>query len=139
MPANRNEELVEQLRQFQVQLPALDRDRLLYQAGQRSMKRSWAWPTVTGLCLSMTVVSLLVRPPAEQIVQERVVYVAAELKPSNQLEAMPESPQKEDSMSYVAALKDLVENKPMRTTASYDSVKSVAIPTAGSYLEWFRQ
>ncbi len=139
MSMNQSNELELQLRQLQVQPAELDRDQLLFTAGQRSVKRSWAWPTVTGFCLAMTAVSFLIRLPGEQLVTERIVYVSAELMPSNQIEAIPETPRKEDSMSYVGALKDLLENKPLRTTASYDSVKSVSIPTAGSYVEWFRQ
>ena len=137
MSPEANGDLGPWLKQLQVAPPTLDRDRLLYDAGQRSVKRGWAWPMVASMCLALAAVSIITRLPADSIVQERVVYVAAELKPIGPGETKPVAAIQNDPLSYVAILQDMVQNKPMRSTASYDSVKPSVIQTAGSYVEWF--
>lgn len=141
MSPESNGDLGQWLKQLQVAPPAVDRDRLLYEAGQRSVKRSWAWPMVASICLALSAVSIMTRlsadSPAAPIVQERVVYVAAELKPIEPGETKPVAAIQNDPLSYIAMLQDMVQNKPMRSTATYDSVKPSAIQTAGSYVEWF--
>lgn len=139
MSADQNNELVAQLKQLQVQMPALDRDRLLYQAGQRSVKQGWVWPAVSGLCMILALSSFLFRPPAEHMVKEQALQLATESKSVILPEASSEPFLRGESQSYLAALKELVENKPWRSTANYDSVKPDSIQTAGSYLQWFRQ
>jgi hypothetical protein len=59
----------------------LDRDRLLFRAGQASVRRGWQWPTATAV-LTAVAASLaglmLLRPPS---VVERVVYVSQPPEP----------------------------------------------------------
>jgi hypothetical protein len=136
---DQNSELVAQLRQLQVQLPDLDRDRLLYQAGQRSVKKSLVWPAVSGLCLMLALSSFLLRPPFEQLMNEQSVQLAIESKPEKQPESSTEPFPSDESLKYMNALQDLIENKPWQSAAKYDSLKSETILTAGSYLQWFRQ
>lgn len=136
MSMDQCKELELQLRQLQLQPAGLDRDRFLFAAGQQSVKRSWAWPTVAGLCLAMTVVSWLVRPPAEQIVLEKVVYVAAEFKPVIDIEEMPASAFRDESQNYLAMLNDLLENKPVRISVNYDSFTPEAMQAVGSLPKW---
>jgi hypothetical protein len=72
---------------------SLDRDNLLFRAGQESMKRSWIWPLVavtmsvaTG-CLAMV---LVLRPAPEPIV--RIVHVEASAPASRHAAPRPPDP-----------------------------------------------
>jgi hypothetical protein len=68
----------------------LDRDHLLFRAGQASMRRSWIWPFVavvmsaTAGCLAMF---LVLRPPPEPVVQiVRVQVPVVQAKDSDAIE-----------------------------------------------------
>ncbi len=52
-----HDELSQTLRQLKVAAPALDRDRLLFEAGRRSVKRSWAWPMATAASVMVACLS----------------------------------------------------------------------------------
>jgi hypothetical protein len=57
--------------------PQLDRDRLMFRAGQASVpRRSWAWPTATAAFAVLAAVlgTVLISRPGLQV-RERVVYV----------------------------------------------------------------
>ena len=57
------------------------RDRLMYRAGQVSMKRrNFFWPTIATVLAVMLGVSILYRPPAPA---ERIVYVERPATPEN--------------------------------------------------------
>jgi hypothetical protein len=61
---------------------ALNRDALMFAAGQRSARRGWAWPgAAIGCAVAAAVLGaiLLLRPPPEPV--ERVVYVAVPIPP----------------------------------------------------------
>jgi hypothetical protein len=58
---------------------ALDRDRLMFRAGQAAAGRNWAWPASTAVLFATSLVlagMLVVRPAGTETV--RVVYVPAE-------------------------------------------------------------
>ena len=52
-----HDELSQTLRQLKVAAPALDRDRLLFEAGRRSVKRSWVWPMATAASVMVACLS----------------------------------------------------------------------------------
>jgi len=59
----------------------LDRDKLMFRAGQSSARRqNFAWPAVAVLLAVMLGASLLYRPPAQT---ERIVYVPQPATPDN--------------------------------------------------------
>jgi hypothetical protein len=56
----------------------LDRDRILFRAGQRASPRRWLWPCMSAALALLSVglgTALLLRPPS---VVERIVYVPAD-------------------------------------------------------------
>lgn len=72
--------------------PAVNRDRLLYEAGRRSAPRGRAWPLATLGFAALSAVLALHRPePAVRMV-ERVVYVPAVTPSSDVVEKPPEPP-----------------------------------------------
>jgi hypothetical protein len=78
---------------------ALDRDALMFAAGQRSARRGWAWPgAALGCAVAAAVLGaiLLVRPPPEPV--ERVVVVEVLVPPR---EAPPSAG--DESASFVEA------------------------------------
>ena len=42
-----NDDISQTLGQLKIIAPALNRDRLLFEAGRRSVKQSWVWPMAT--------------------------------------------------------------------------------------------
>jgi hypothetical protein len=64
------------LRELAPRQPALDRDAILFRAGQRAARRSWLWPLATALAASVAAVLgvRLLMQPAPQVV-ERIVHV----------------------------------------------------------------
>jgi hypothetical protein len=111
----------------------LDRDHLLFRAGQASMRRSWIWPFVAVImsaatgCLAMY---LFLRPAPEPIMQIVQVHVPAPAPPvtpepgppATQPPAAPPAYGTSSAMSYwqmqQQALLFGVENLPSPTTQS---------------------
>jgi hypothetical protein len=82
----------------------LDRDHLLFRAGQASMRRSWAWPlaavamsTAAG-CLAMI---LVLRPLPEPVVQIVHVQVPLPVPAPHPAEAQPNPPQAAPAPGYL--------------------------------------
>src|SRR4051812_21923825 len=87
-----NDELSQTLRQLKVAASTLDRDRLLFEAGRRSVRRSIAWPMLTAVSLLLAGISSLMvwqQPLRQQqetlaastpVLQETI----ASLKPTNE-------------------------------------------------------
>lgn len=63
---------------------ALDRDRLMYQAGRASARVSWLWPAVAGAA-SLTAAALALvlafRPAPLSVVEQRVVVIRQQTPP----------------------------------------------------------
>jgi hypothetical protein len=82
----------------------IDRDRLMFQAGQTVARPGWMWPTVSGV-LSVATLTLLVavaRAPKTRVV-ERLVYVSrpAPAQPARKDSSAPTLEQATESISAV--------------------------------------
>lgn len=133
-------DLSQWLKQLKVAVPELDRDKLLFEAGRRSLKRASIWPMALSLCLTLATTSALVWMSLHPRVQERIVYVPAELRIDKQMaksEIGDSLPLENEMFSYAALLQNLVRNKQARQTTGYDAVKQQTVQTVGSYVEWF--
>ncbi len=138
-----HDELSQTLRQLKVAAPALDRDRLLFEAGRRSVKRSWAWPMATAAsvmvaCLSgLMVWQQTINRPQEAratslapVVQELIAAQKMNVEPVEEL-----SP-----LSYLALREESLTQKHPSLRAIYSDTKPMPILSAGSYVlpEWQR-
>lgn len=98
------------LRALQPLPPRLDRDQLLFRAGQESVRQSrWIWPSVAAASLLLTVGLsgyLAVRPP-----RERVVLVQVE-NPSSPEAPSPSRPVRQtgELLAYLHLREQIVEH-----------------------------
>jgi hypothetical protein len=75
--------LADALRRLAPSSGQLDRDELMFRAGQASARRSWRWPLATALSTAVALglgAVLLFRPPTTHVV-ERIVQVPVEKAP----------------------------------------------------------
>ena len=80
------QELENALSSLQPAAVDLDRDQLMYRAGQSSARRqNFAWPAFAALLAVMLGASLFYRPPAQN---ERIVYVRQPANPDNVYSAL---------------------------------------------------
>jgi hypothetical protein len=107
MPAPHEKELSD-LEKLLAALPprptTLDRDHLLFRAGQASMTRSWAWPvaavatSVAAGCLAMVLVLRPLPEPVVRIVQVQVPVAVPAPRPND---AQPNQPQTSPVPGYL--------------------------------------
>jgi hypothetical protein len=121
-------------------LGRLDRDHLLFRAGQVSVSRGrWLWPAATGLLATVAAslaLSLVLRSSPASI--ERVVYVNVPAPPSRQEPAQsPADAERttlvsagEDSRPWVQTNFSLLENQLLRW--GLDALRNPPQPTASS-------
>lgn len=130
------ESLAEQLKQMSLQPVALDRDRLLFEAGRRSVKPSKAWPlaTVMSMALACTMTVLY----WQQQPQQTMIAIATQPEPVQTLPEIKDVPvvtEPEPQLPYMyLVLRDpSILNKPI----SYpnNNAKPTPLLTAGSYLQ----
>lgn len=130
------ESLADQLKQMSLQPAALDRDRLLFEAGRRSVKPSKAWPLVTVmsflLACTMTVLYWQRQP------QQPMIAIATQPEPVQtlpEIKDVPVATEPEPQVPYLyLVLRDpSILNKPI----SYpnNNAKPTPLLTAGSYLQ----
>jgi cytoskeletal protein RodZ len=139
-----HDELSQTLRQLKVAAPVLDRDRLIFEAGRRSVKRSWVWPMATAAsvmvaCLSGLMVwqqSISNRPQ-----EARATSLAPVVQESITLQKMPAEPDETLSpLSYLALREESLTQKRPALPAIYSDTKPMPMLSAGSYVlpEWQR-
>ncbi len=139
-----HDELSQTLRQLKVAAPALDRDRLLFEAGRRSVKRSWVWPMATAAsvmvaCLSGWMVwqqSIINRPQEARATS--LTPVAQELIASQKMNVEPV--EELSPLSYLALREESLTQKHRALPAIYSDMKPMPMLSAGSYVlpEWQR-
>ncbi|HQR06126.1 MAG TPA: hypothetical protein PLN21_04845 [Gemmatales bacterium] len=124
-----NDDLSQTLKQLKVATSALDKDRLLFEAGRRSVQHSLAWPMATAASLLLAgVISL--SPLLARSETERIVYLPVpEAAPSTLVQQ--EGPT-EDSSSYVMLLKEMTSINPSHRLPDISPGKSLPMLTAGS-------
>jgi hypothetical protein len=132
------ESLADQLKQMSLQPAALDRDRLLFEAGRRSVKPSKAWPlaTVTSMALACTMTVLYWQQTQQP--QQPMLAVATQAEPVQTLPEIKEVPtvtEPEPQVPYMyLVLRDpSILNKPISYPNNH--AKPTPLLTAGSYLQ----
>jgi hypothetical protein len=135
-------ELSQSLRQLTVASPALDRDRLLFEAGRRSVRRSWGWPmaTTVSLLLAGTCALLYLQQSMNHRQQaQRPAVDPAALATNHVQKSIPEVVEAVSPLSYLALREGGLNKNPVLPSIS-DDVKPMPILSAGSYVlpEWQR-
>jgi len=139
-----HEELSQTLRELKVAAPALDRDRLIFEAGRRSVKRSWVWPMATAAavvvaCLSGLMVwqqSISTRP-----YEARATALGPVVQESIASQKMAAEPVEELSpLSYLALREESLTQKHPALRVFSDNTRQMPVLSAGSYVlpEWQR-
>ncbi|MFT3879990.1 MAG: hypothetical protein QM703_10065 [Gemmatales bacterium] len=138
-----NDDLSLTLRQLKVAAPTLDRDRLLFEAGRRSVKPSWAWPMATAASLLLAVVTGIMAWHQSTAQHQAAVATFTTSVPQ---ESTPlpkftnDTPDPLSPFSYLALREEsLTQKHPVLRTTSSDT-KPMPILSAGSYVlpEWQR-
>jgi len=143
MRTESTDDLSQTLRQLKVAAPTLDRDRLLFEAGRRSVKPSWAWPMATAASLLLASVTGFIawQPSLPQHQEARATSTTP--APQDTI-ALPnftnETPEPLSPFSYLALREEsLTQKHPVLRTIGSDA-KPMPILSAGSYIlpEWQR-
>jgi cytoskeletal protein RodZ len=144
MRTESHDELSQALRQLKIAAPALDRDRLLFEAGRRSMKRSWVWLMATAASVMVTCLSgwMVWQQSISNRPQEaRATSLAPVVEESIASQKMTVEPVEAFSpLSYLALREgSLTQKHPVLQTINSDT-KPMPILSAGSYLlpDWQR-
>ncbi len=137
------DELSQTLRELKIAAPALDRDRLMFEAGRRSVKRSWVWPMATAASVMVTCLSglMALQQLANRPKETRATSLALVEQESIALQKTGAEPVEELSpLSYLAMRNEnLTQKHPVLHTINSDT-KPMPILSAGSYVlpDWQR-
>ena len=137
MRTESHDELSQTLRQLKVAAPALDRDRLLFEAGRRSVRRSWVWPMATAVSV-MVACSMSIFAWWPQPTMERIVYLPAIESPSSTVakqEYVNSLTPLDDAVSYVMLRQEMFATVPFPRIPNISPGKSTTILTAGSFIQ----
>lgn len=143
MQIESNDDLSQTLKQLKVAVPTLDRDRLLFEAGRRSAKRSWAWPMVTAASLLLAGVTASMSWH-QSMPQHQVALSTSPASVPHETIALPkfanEPPEVLSPFSYLALREESLTQKHRVLPAISSDTKPMPILTAGSYVlpEWQR-
>ncbi len=132
-----NDDLSQTLRQLKIAAPALDRDRLLYEAGRRSVNPSWIWPmaTIGSLLLACFCTVLYWQQPANMSQQ---MPASVPIQPAEVHIVKQPSPEVLDppsALSYLTLREESLSMKPPAVRTVSMDTKPAHILTAGSYIQ----
>lgn len=142
MSHDSDNDLGQSLRQLKVTAPSLDRDRLLFEAGRRSVRHSWAWPLATAASVLLAVSTGFlywhqfanIHEQAKSVVPTRPETVASPVAQREPVESI--SP-----LSYLAMRnEDFGYQRVAMRSSTIEETKPMPILSAGSYVlpEWQR-
>jgi len=138
-----NDDLSQMLRRLKIAVPALDRDRLLFEAGRRSVKPSWAWPMVTAVSFLLACVTGLIawqqsQPHHQVRASTSTTSVPQEVIPSTTIRNEP--PETLPPFSYLALRHESLIEKHSALPTISGNTKPMPILSAGSYVlpDWQR-
>ncbi len=132
------ESLADQLKQMSLQPAGLDRDRLLYEAGRRSVKPSKAWPLATAVSMALAYIMTVLYWQQPQQSHQPMLAIATQpesVQTFPEIKDVPAIAEPEPQVPYLyLVLRDpSILNKPI----SYpnNNAKPTPLLTAGSYLQ----
>lgn len=132
------ESLADQLKQMILQPAAIDRDRLLFEAGRRSVKPSKGWPLATVMSLAVACTMTVLYWQQTQQPRQPVLAIATQLEPVPTLPeikdvAIVAEPESQVPYMYLVLRDPSILNKPI--SYPINNSKPTPLLTAGSYLQ----
>lgn len=138
-----NDDLSQTLRQLKIAAPTLDRDRLLFEAGRRSVRRSLAWPMATAASLMLACITALMAWQQSQSHHPIALATSIAHEPQKPLPSTTVSNEPSETLppfSYLALREESLTQKRSAHRMISDESKPMPILSAGSYVlpEWQR-